>query len=162
MIRFKLFSLLILSLLVLTHCNEDEPVTPVADFTIEKDAIIDGKKTRIEVDKVSVNDVVYFVSKGNGMFNSIWPGDSLKTGNITVFHDYNMKKDMVNIAPFSKADTTNVMKSTSYQGIPLPMGTLELSYTYKLKGTFTVTLIATNSSVESSISEIRQRSITVE
>jgi hypothetical protein len=161
MIRFNIVPVLILLLVVFSQCK-DVPETPRADFLIQKDAIVDGKRARIEVDKVNINEVVYFVSKSNAMFNCVWPGDSLLSGKIMVYRDYNLKKHQVNLGPFNKVDTTQVIKTTSYLGIALPLGTVELAHTFKSKGLLTVTWIATNSTAESSTSDILQKTITVE
>jgi hypothetical protein len=52
--RFNLFGILILFLMVFSRCS-DKPALPVANFTIERDTIINDKKVRIEVDKVYIN-----------------------------------------------------------------------------------------------------------
>ncbi len=158
--RFNLFGILILFLMVFSRCS-DKPALPVANFTIERDTIINDKKVRIEVDKVYINQSVYLVSKTDAMFNSVWPGDSLKSGKISIYHDFDLNKSTVNILPTSKTDSTMLMKSTSYQGLPLPAGTVELAYTFKSKGILKITWIATNCTSSSCVSSKLQKTITV-
>ena len=159
--RFYLFGILILLLMVCSQCK-DEPAIPMADFTIERDTIINDKKVRIEVDRVNINQPVFLVSKTDAMFNSVWPGDSLKSGKISVYHDYDLSKSTVNLLPTSKTDSTMLMKTTSYQGLPLPAGTVELAYTFKSKGILKITWIATNCTSSSCVSAKIQKTITVQ
>jgi len=160
MTRIKIITISILLVIVFIQCTR-EPDSPVANFAIEKDTILDGKKQRIEVDKIYMKDKIYFVSKTDAMFNSIWPGDSVKVGKVMVYQDYNMKKSIVNLV-MNKTDSLMQMKSNQYQGLPLPAGTVELAYTFKSKGLLTVTWIATNSTEEKSKSSILQKTITVQ
>jgi len=95
------------------------------------------------------------------MFNSIWPGDSVKVGKIMVYQDYNLNKSTVNLV-MNKADSLMQMKSNQYQGLPLPAGTVELAYTFKSKGVLTVTWIATNCTADKSVSNMLQKTITVQ
>lgn len=159
--RFNLIAISILLLMLCSQCK-DEPVTPLANFTIERDTILNDKKVRIEVDKVYISQKVFLVSKSDAMFNSIWTGDSLKSGKITIYHDYDLNKSTVNLLPASKTDSTMLMKSAPYQGIPLPLGTVELVYTFQSKGVLKVTWIATNCTSSSCISDKLQKTITVQ
>jgi len=158
--RIILISFSIILVVFCTRCS-NEPEAPIANFVIQKDTIIESKKQRIEVDKININDQVYIVSKSNSMFNSIWPGDSLKVGKIMVYQDYNLNQFTVNLV-MNKLDSLNQMKSNPYQGIALPSGTVELAYKFNSKGVLTVTWIATNCNSETCVSDILQKTITVE
>ncbi len=158
--RIILIAFSILLVICCSRCS-NEPEAPVANFLIQKDTIIENKKQRIEVDKINISEQVYFVSKSNAMFNSIWPGDSLKVGKITVFQDYNLNQSTVNLV-VNKLDSLNQIKTNPYQGIALPSGTVELAYTFQSKGVLTITWIATNCNSEICDSDILQKTITVE
>jgi hypothetical protein len=160
MTKIKLIAVSILLLVMFIQCTK-EPDTPTANFVIEKDTILDGKKQRVEVDNIYLKDQIYFVSKTNAMFNAIWPGDSVKVGKLMVYQDYNLNKSIVNLV-MNKADSLMQMKSNQYQGFPLPSGTLEYAYKFKSKGMLTVTWISTNSTAEKSKTSILQKTITVQ
>jgi hypothetical protein len=149
-------------LLALSGCSDEAPVTPIANFTIEKDTIINDKKVRVEVDLIPISKQVYIVSKSNAMFNSIWTGDSLKSGKNMIYHDYDMNKSIVGLLPVSKTDSTLLMKTASYQGVALPLGTVELAYKFQSKGVLKVTWIATNCTSSGCVSDKMQKTITVQ
>ncbi|NJK86173.1 MAG: hypothetical protein HC906_09575 [Bacteroidales bacterium] len=142
------------------QCIKDEIETPVADFLIETDSIIDGKKQRIEVSEISEGTLVYFVPKGNSMFNSIWPGDSIMKNDLTIYQDYDLKKNEI-ILGINKVDSLMQMKSNQFQGIALPFGSTELAYSFVSKGVFTVTWVATNTNEFESKTAIAQKIIHV-
>jgi hypothetical protein len=96
------------------------------------------------------------------MFNSIWTGDSLKSGKNMIYHDYDMNKSTVGLLPVSKTDSTLLMKTAPYQGVPLPLGTVELAYKFQSKGVLTVTWIATNCTSIGCVSDKMQKTITVQ
>lgn len=141
-------------------CSEDEPDMPNADFVIEKDSIIDGKKLRVAVDEVIMGETVYFVSKGDAMFNCVWPGDSAKVGSKTTYRDYDTRQELVIIGPKSRNDSTIVIKSAPYQGINVD-GT-EISHIFTSKGNLTVTWVATNCNSVKCVTSIKQKPILVE
>jgi hypothetical protein len=160
MLRILLVSFSVFILVLCSQCS-DEPESPNANFVIQKDTVIANIKQRIEVNKININDQVFLVSKSNAMFNSIWPGDSLKVGKNTVFQDYNMKQSNVGLV-LNKTDSLMQIKTIKYQGIALPSGTLELAYKFNSKGVLTVTWVSSNCTSESCVSDILQKTITVE
>jgi hypothetical protein len=153
-------ALFIVASMMFWQCINDELELPVADFTIEIDTIIDSKKQRIEISEVAKGTQVYFVSKGNSMFNSVWPGDSLIRSGIAIYQDYDLKKDQINLG-INKTDSLLQMKSNQYQGIAIPFGSTEFAYTFQSKGALTVTWVATNTNEFEQRSAVAQKSILV-
>ena len=73
-----------------------------------------------------------------------------------------MNKSTVGLLPVSKTDSTLLMKTVPYQGVPLPLGTVELAYKFQSKGVLKVTWIATNCTSIGCASDKMQKTITVQ
>ncbi len=168
--------LTIISVMALfTVACADNLQVPDPSFTIEKDTIVDGKKTRIEVTVADTINPIYFVYKGAATFNSVWPGDRFKTTvrinesltvknkNVTYYvsQNYDDKKDSVLLSYTMKKDTFYTQAAAVYQGIALPYGTTELQYTFKSKGNLVVTWIARNANQKDRNEAIKQKTVFV-
>jgi len=161
-------------LLVFSACNDTLP-EPEASFRIEKDTIIDSKKTRIEITVADTIHPVYFVYEGSALFNTVWPGDRYKASvvvnyspteknkriNYFINQDFDSAQDSVILSYIMRRDTAWSQAAILNQGVALSYGTTEMEYTFRSKGDLTVTWISRNASYTEANEAILQKKIRV-
>ena len=164
-----------LAALVAFSCVDTNLPEADAAFVIEKDTIIDGVKTRVEIIVADTINPIYFVYKGSSMHNSVWPGDKIKNTAFIfaegekrptkttyyVSQDYNTKKDSLLMTWAAKKDTFMTQRANLYQGIALPYGTKEIEYTFQSKGDLIITWISINANEKKQSENIMQKTILV-
>jgi len=178
-------SILLIGLFLLSACVDVNVPAADASFEIQKDTIIDGKKARVQVTQTDTINPIYFVYKGVSSFNSVWPGDKVKSKasivsldttyvngkrvikkkttvlNYYISQDYDTRKSSLLLSVYPKKDTTITQFALEYQGVAIPFGSAEIKYTFKSKGNLTVTWISRNSSYKNTDEQISQKIIQV-
>ena len=177
----QVVEMLAFAMTIFVGCIDTSIPAADASFIIQKDTVINGAKSRVEVSVVDTSTNVFFIYKGTSTFNSVWPGDSVLTSttirkSVTdsykgvlvkyyILQDYNTRQDSVVLsAPLLKAlkDSFLIQVALKYQGIALPSGTTELAYKFRSYGNLKVTWVARNANGNNETDEnIVQKMITV-